>query len=69
MVRPTDQGAIVFEKLACYSQRRRHATPCHRVGGHMGKHQGWSGGTGSLGTWARTFIVVSPGKARQGEQV
>lgn len=68
MVRPTDQETVAIEKIVCYSsqeERACHDSPCG-AGKHTGKQQVQSGSTESdRETWARTFTVVSLGKARQ----
>lgn len=49
-------------------KRRRRTMPLGQGGGggHMGKHQGWSGGRGREGkTQARVLIVVSMGGVRE----
>jgi hypothetical protein len=43
MVRLTDQEMTTIRKVVCYPQTSREGA-CHPIGGHMGKHQGQSGG-------------------------
>lgn len=43
VARPTDQETTAIGKRACYSRFPRGGM-CHIILGHMGKHQGWSGG-------------------------
>ena len=58
MVKPTGQ-MIAIEKTPCFLRfPRGGGTPC--CGGHMGRHQGQSGGRGrEWKTWATAFILVS----------
>lgn len=56
MAKPKDQETTAIEKNSY-----------HAMGGHIGRHQDWSGGEGIKGKmWARTFIVVSMGRNWRG---
>lgn len=62
MVRPTDQENTTIEKMVVVTvpKRRGRAILWWR---HTGKHQILPQGRRSKGkTWARAFIVISPGR-------
>lgn len=67
LVRPAPHLEMTaIEKIVYYSSLPRQGA-CHTAQGHMGNHQGQSGGRGSEGkTWAKENIVAFTGKARQG---
>lgn len=68
MMRPTDHETIAIEKTVYYLQFPRGCGIPGHTGDHTGKHQCQSGGTGNEGEMlARTVIMVSLGKARQGK--
>ena len=48
-MRPTDQEAILIEKIVCYSQVPRGGRTSHGRECHIGKHQGQLGDRGSRG--------------------
>ena len=54
---------IAVENIVYYSQFLRRGAHC-ALRGHMGKHQGQSGGRRSRGTVTRAFIVVFVGRNR-----
>ena len=63
MVRPIEQEMIAIEMIVCYSSRDEGTH--HSMQGHTGKHQGQSGGRGSVGRlWARALTVVFRGRNR-----
>lgn len=70
MVRPTDQKMPAIEKIVCHLQFPRGRGTLHHATGSQGEAPGSESlGRESKGTmWAKAFIVVSVGKARQEKQ-
>lgn len=61
-VRPTDQETVMIEKMVYFLSQIPRGGGMLSRGGHMGKHQGCSGGRGRGDTWTGAFIVDSAGR-------
>lgn len=64
----TDQDMTSIERIICDSRSQEEGA-CHTTQGHVGKHQGQSGGRErERKAWARNFIVVSIRRNGQSKQ-